>query len=339
MKFLKYIFFLVLIAIIGIATYVAVQPNSFEVSRERTISAPSSVLYDNVIDFKNWETWSSWVEKEPDLKFMFPEQTEGVGGSYSWEGKDGHGKMKTIAANPKTSIVQELQFGNLHPSKINWTFEPTPENNTKITWKMNSDKLPFLFKATAAFTGGFDNMIGPDFERGLEKLDSIVIADMKMYTVNIDGVTEHGGGFYLYNTTSCKMSDMEVKMNEMMTKVSTYAKQNNITMAGSPFTIYHKWDLENSTLMFSSCIPTNSRVITAGSEILTGQLKPFKAVKTTLKGDYKNLKESWDKTFEYIATNQMEVPETGIHLENYPTDPITVPNPADWKTEIFIEVK
>ncbi len=339
MKLLKYLLFLVLIAIIGFAIYVAVQPNSFEVSRERTINAPASVLYDNVIDFKNWEAWSSWVEKEPDLKLMFPEQTGGVGGSYSWEGKDGLGNMKTIAANPKTSIVQELQFDDFHPSKINWTFEPTSDKKTKVTWKMNSEKLPFMFKGFAAVSGGFDSMIGPDFRRGLEKLDSVVVASMSKYSINIDGITEHGGGFYLYNTASCKMSEMESKMGEMMTKVSAYAQQNNITMAGSPFSIYHKWDEENGTLMFSSCIPTTAKVITSDSNILTGKLKPFKAVKTTLTGDYKNLKEAWDKTFAYIATNKLEALETGITIENYPTDPMTVQNPADWKTEIFVQVK
>ena len=339
MKILKYFLFLILIAIIGFAIYIAVQPNSFEVSRERTINAPASVLYDNVIDFKNWEDWSSWIEKEPDLKLIFPEQTEGVGGSYSWEGKDGLGNMKTIAANPKTSIVQELQFDDFHPSKINWTFEPTPDNQTKVIWKMNSEKLPFMFKGFAAVSGGFDKMIGPDFERGLEKLDSVVVDGMSKYSINIDGVTEHGGGFYLYNTTSCKISEMPNKMGKMMSQVIAYSQENNITMAGSPFTIYHKWDEENGTVMFSSCIPTTAKVITTNSDVLTGKLKPFKALKTTLKGDYKNLKEAWDTTYEYIETNKLEVPETGIHIENYPTDPMTVPNPADWKTEIFVQVR
>jgi effector-binding domain-containing protein len=339
MKFFKYLLFLILIAIIGFAIYVAVQPNSFEVSRERTINAPSAVLYDNVIDYKNWESWSSWVEKEPDLKLIFPELTEGVGGSYSWEGKDGVGSMKTLATTPKTSIEQELQFGEYHPSKINWTFESTADNKTKVTWKMNSDKVPFMFKGFAAVSGGFDNMIGPDFERGLEKLDSIVLADMSKYNINVSGITEHGGGFYLYNTTSCKMSEMESKMGEMMTKVFTYAKQNNINIAGSPFTIYHKWDEENGALMFSSCIPTTAKVITTDSNVLTGRLKPFKAVKAVLKGDYKNLKETWDTAMKYIPENGLEFTETGPMIESYLSDPMTEPNPANWITEIYLAVK
>ena len=338
MKFLKYLLFLILIVIIGFAIYVAVQPNSFEVSRERTINAPASVLYDNVIDFKNWEVWSPWLEKDPQTVITLGDKTKGIGGSYTWVDSHGDGSMNTLATNPNTSIVQELQFGDFHPSKIDWIFEPTPDNKTKVIWKMNSDKVPFMFKGSAVISGGFDKMIGPDFERGLEKLDSIVLAGMSKYSINVDGVTEHGGGFYLYNTASCKISELQSKMGEMMTKVFGFTQQNNITMAGSPFTIYHKWDEENGTVMFSSCIPTTAKVITTDSNILTGKLKPFKAVKTTLIGDYKNLKETWESAFNYIVTNQLEAPETGITLENYPTDPTKVQNPADWKTEIFIEV-
>lgn len=339
MKFLKYILFLILIAIIGIAIYVAVQPNSFEVTRERTINAPSAVLYDNVIDFKNWESWSAWVEKEPDLKLMFPEQTNGVGGSYSWEGKDGLGSMKTIAANPKKSIEQELQFEDFHPSKINWTFEPTADNKTKVTWKMNSDKVPFMFKGFAAISGGFDNMIGPDFERGLEKLDSVVVTNMSKYTIKVEGVTEHGGGFYLYNTTSCKMNEFKTKMVEMMTSLGEYVQKNNIALAGAPFASYHKWDEENNAVMFSCCVPTTSRILTSESDILTGKMEPFKAVKTVLKGDYENLKEAWDTAMKYVPVNGLEFKENGPMIEAYVTDPMIKPNPADWITEIYLAVK
>lgn len=52
MKSLKYILFLLLILVIGFSIYVAVQPNSFEVTRSRTIKAPAAVIYDNVIDYK-----------------------------------------------------------------------------------------------------------------------------------------------------------------------------------------------------------------------------------------------------------------------------------------------
>jgi effector-binding domain-containing protein len=91
--------------------------------------------------------------------------------------------------------------------------------------------------------------------------------------------------------------------------------------------------------MFSACVPTIEKVVTTDSDILTGQLEPFKAVKTTLNGNYDNLKEAWETVMKYIPENGMQFAETGPMLEVYLTDPMSEPNPADWITEIYIAVK
>lgn len=339
MKALKYILFLLLLLSIGVVIYIAVQPNSFEVTRSRTIEAPAQVIYNNVVDYKNWEAWSSWIEKQPNTKITYAENTVGEGGSYSWIDDDGAGAMKTLEVNPNKSITQELQFGDYDPSTVLWTFESTDASKTNVTWKMTNDKIPFMLKGYAAFSGGFDAMIGPDFERGLEKLDSIIVASMKVYSVKVDGIAQHGGGYYIYNTTSCKIDDLESKMTEMLPKVAAFANNNNVAMAGAPFVYYHKWDEPNNAVMFSCCVPTTSQVITTDSDILTGQLEPFKAVRTTLKGDYKNLKEAWDATFEYIEKYKLIPSETGPMLEVYLTGPMTNQNPAEWITEIYVAIK
>jgi predicted transcriptional regulator YdeE len=92
-------------------------------------------------------------------------------------------------------------------------------------------------------------------------------------------------------------------------------------------------------VIFSTCVPTTSRVITTSSDILTGQLEPFRAVKGTLKGDYSNLQEAWDKVTAYIPEHGFEANENGPNLEVYVTDPMNNPNPADWVTEIYIAIK
>ena len=339
MKALKYILFIILILVIGVSIYIAVQPNSFEVTRSRTIEAPAQVIYNNVIDFKNWEAWSSWVERDPETVITLSEQTEGVGGSYSWVDSNGRGSMRTLETNPPNSITQELQFGDFEPSQIQWTFEPLENGKTNVTWSMHSDNVPFVFKATALTSGGFDNMIGPDFDRGLEKLDGIIVESMMQYAVKVEGIAQHGGGYYIYNTTSCRMDDIKEKMSEMLPKISGYASKNRILMAGSPFVNYHKWDEENNAVIFSCCIPTTTQVITTESDILTGQLEPFKAVRTTLQGDYQNLKEAWDETFKYIENYKLIPSEAGPMLEVYLTGPETTPNPADWVTEIYIAIE
>jgi effector-binding domain-containing protein len=339
MKAFKYILFLLLILIIGCSIYIAVQPNTFEVTRTRTIKAPSAVIYENVIDFKNWESWSAWIEKDPTIKLTYPEQTEGVEGSYSWEDKHGVGTMKTIAATPYESIIQQMQFADFPASDIKWNFKPNEDGSSEVTWTISGKDLPFGFKAFSTFSGGMEKQIGPDFERGLEKLDSVVVADMKKYSIKIDGITEHSGGFYIYNTASCKIDQLESKMQEMLPQISNYAIKNNIKMAGAPYVIYHQWDEENNAAMFSCCIPTTDKVITTESVILTGQLMPFIAVRSTLTGNYSNLKETWETTMKYIPENNLTLDENGPMIETYITDPMSTPNPADWITNLYIAIQ
>ncbi len=338
MKAFKYILFLILILVIGLAIYIAVQPNSFEVKRTRTIQAPAAVVYENIIDLKNWEAWSSWIEEKPETIITLSDKTNGIGGSYTWEDEDGVGTMKTIDATLNTSINQEMQFGDFPKSDITWSLKPNNDGSTEVQWNISGKDLPFDFKIFSTLMGGMEKQIGPHFERGLEKLDSILVADMKRYSVNIEGVTQHSGGFYLYNTTSCKFSDFKEKMQDMLPKVRSYAISNNISIAGKPFVIYHKWDTENDAVMFSCCIPTTSRIIATEADIITGQLEPFRTVKTVLKGDYENLQDAWDKTMTYIKTNNLEQSENGPMIESYVTNSNNYPNPADWITEIFIAI-
>lgn len=338
MKAGKLIVFLLLILIIGCCTYVAVQPNNFEVVRTRTIEVPAAVIYDNVIDYRNWEAWSSWIEKKPDTKITYPEQTKDIGGSYSWEDDDGVGNMKTLATTPSTYIEQSMQLNDYEPSKVTWNFEGTEDGKTNVTWTMKGDKIPFSFKLYALFSGGFDTMIGPDFERGLEKLDSLLVESTKKHVVSVNGITEYGGGFYLYKTTNAKDSNISQKMAEQYESLMAYVTKNNIAMAGMPLTIYNEMNPENSTVIMSNGLPVNQKIeVAEDSDISCGFMSKTKVLKTTLKGNYTYLGDAWDIALKYIADNNL-IQSLEKPFEIYTNDPRDFPNPADWITEIYIPI-
>ncbi|MDN3493491.1 SRPBCC family protein [Winogradskyella bathintestinalis] len=339
MKIIKYVLLLLLILVIGFSIYIAVQPNSFQVTRSKTINAPQQVIYNNVIDFKNWEDWNSWIKEKPEMIVTLAEQTKGIGGSYSWKDDDGVGTIKTIDTKPNASITQEMQFGTYPKSDVNWQFKSNEDGTTDVTWTISGKDLPFDFKMISAFMGGMEKQIGPHFENGLSMLDSVIQNDMKKYSIKHEGITQHSGGYYLYNTTSSKFSDFEKNMTTMLPKVGAYAMTHNVTMAGPPFILYHKWDEENNAVIFSCCVPTNSKIISNDENILTGKLESFKAVKSVLKGDYSNLKEAWETTMNYIADHNLVMVEGGARLETYLTDPMNEPNPANWVTEIYVEIE
>ena len=336
MKALKYILLLLLILVIGFSIYIAVQPNSFEVERSRTMKAPITMVYDNIIDFKNWEAWSSWVEADPEMKITLPEKTQGVGGSYSWEDKDGIGTMKTLAATPSTSITQEMQFADFPPSSISWNLKPNADGTTEVTWNIKGENLPFVFKMFSLMMGGMESQIGPHYERSLEKLDSVLATDMERYTIDINGITEYGGGFYLYKTTNANSSNISAKMGQNFGAIMQFMGQQGLKQSGMPLTVYNEM---SENVIMSNGIPVKERIeIPSDSDVSMGFMPKMKVLKTTLTGNYTNLPKAWEATMTHLKENGLELSEVKP-FEIYTTDPGHYPNPADWKTEIYIPLK
>ena len=339
MKILKYLLLLVLILVIGGAIYLATLDGNYKVERTKTIDAPIELVYQKVNDFKTWPSWSPWLYKDPTTKLSYEDITSGPGAAYSWESdhKDvGAGTMETTEAVQNSSLTQKITFSKPweQSSTIYWSFKPT-EGGTEVTWGMQGE-MPFMARYMAS---KMDSYVGPDYEKGLAKLDSVLQSDMQKFSIDIQGETTHGGGYYLYNTTACKIDEWPDKMAEMMPKVGAYVMENKITMAGPAFALYHKYDEENNAIIFSCAVPVTDRVITDGSSgIQTGLLKPFKAIKTTLTGDYKNLYEAWTKTDAYITANKLTKNLGLPGIEIYANDPMEFPNPADWITEIYIPI-
>ncbi|MEP1487484.1 MAG: GyrI-like domain-containing protein [Algibacter sp.] len=340
MKTFKYILFLLLIIFIGTAIYIAVQPNEFAFSRSRDIKAPASLLYNKVNDFKNWPQFSPWIEKEPHAILAYGDKTSGVDGNYSWNGDIlGEGNMKTLAVEKDKSIEQYITFIKPFESEsdINWTFEPF-ETGTKVTWAMKG-KQDFMTKLYTTFAGSIEKNTAPDFDRGLYKLDSIISADMNKSSIKINGITEYGGGFYMYKTTSANGTNISQIMAKQYGEIMEYMMKNNVTSSGMPFTIYNEMNSENGNIIMSNAIPVMTKVnVENGSDILCGFIPKTKALKTTLKGNYPNLPKAWEAANTYISENNL-ITASIKPFEIYMTDPGNTPNPADYITEIYIPIK
>ncbi|GAA4281218.1 GyrI-like domain-containing protein [Gaetbulibacter aestuarii] len=338
MKALKYLLFLLLIAVIGFSIYVALQPNSYKITVKKTIDAPAPVVYDLVNDFNNWDSWLSLTNGNPELVLNVSDHSSGPDSYLSWDLKNHSGSIKTTGVNPNKMIDQEISYKNFPSLGGIWGFNQN-DNATDVSFTLASENLSFSFKAKSILKGGIEKQIEPELVEGLNKLDSFVVARMHQYSIKVDGITNHSGGYYLYTTTSCKLNAFTEKMEASLSSLKQYVTENNITTGGAPFTLFYNWDRDNNAVVFSSCIPTTEKVITTSSEILTGQLEPFKALKTTLQGNYSNLNEAWQKANDYISQYGLKAREDGPMLELYVTDPQTTPNPADWVTEIFIALE
>lgn len=340
MKILKYLLFLILIIIIGSAIYFGTKDGTYDIQDSMVIQAPPEVIFSKVNDYKSWESWGPWKKEDPSLSVNYAEKTSGEGASYSWNGSM-NGALTTTKVIPNKQIEQNLMvktpMGERN-SLIYWDFEEV-ENGTKVTWGRKGEHT-LVDKAFQSIKGDdYDSRVHQMNTIGLEGLSEKVKDDMKQYAINVDGVTQYGGGYYMYTTSVAKQDELEEKTNSMMDEVIGFVTKNKLNRAGNPFTIYNQIDDANNTVIFSTGVPVREQVITPeSSPVVCGYMEPVSAVKTTLKGNYKHLAETFTKTRQYIEKNGLQIDSDRKMFEVYITDPENTPNPANWITEIYIPI-
>jgi effector-binding domain-containing protein len=340
MKILKYLFFLLLIIIIGSAIYFGTKDGTYDIQDTMLIQAPPEVIFNKVNDYKSWENWGAWKKEDSTMTFTYAEKTSGEGASYSWDGEMS-GSMTTTKVIPNKEIEQDLTLktpaGERNP-KVYWTFEEEA-GGTKVIWGIKGEHT-LIDKAYFALSGmDFDAEMHKMNKAGLEGIAQEVAEDMKQYSINVDGVTQYGGGYYMYTTSVAKLSELDENTEPMMNVVMDFITNNNLNMAGKPFTLYNEIDNANNTVIFSTGVPVKERVITPeGSPVVCGFMEPVLAVKVSLKGNYKHLSEAYSKGESYIEKNSHLKDPMGKMFEVYITDPEETPNPANWLTEVYIPI-
>jgi effector-binding domain-containing protein len=340
MKIFKYLLFLILIIVIGGAIYFGTKESKYDIKDSYAINAPIDLIFNKVNDFKEWKEWGPWKKEDSTIVFNFAEKTVGEGGSYSWTGEM-DGSMQTTKVIENKEIHQDLTLltpGGERNPKVYWNFEEE-EGATKITWGMKGEHT-LMDKVYYAFSGmDFEGDMHTMNMNGLKGIETSVLEDMKQFTVDVTGISDYGGGYYLYVTASSKMSDLSMKMGAMFGEVMGFVQQNNLQTAGMPFTIYNQIDEANGTVIFSTALPVKENIITPeGSNVLCGYLAPTSAVKTILNGNYTNLDKAYNKAKEYIKKQHLIVDTSKNMFEIYANDPGMVSNPANWTTEVYIPV-
>ena len=339
MRFLKNIFLLLLALIIIAAVYLATLDGSYDIKRSRFIQADQIVVFNELNDFKNWEEWGPWYEKDSTIRVQYGDNTIGTGGTYIWTSDvEGGGSMKTLAVHEPERLDQEIAFetpfGDM-VSDVYWMIQST-DKGTELTWGIKGE-MPFF---TRFMAGGMEEQLGPMEERGLELFDENLQKKLKKHRIDSIGVVDFSGGFYLYLSTSSKLASMDNKLKSMMIEIEQYIESNKIRTTGSPFTIYHNFDELNGSTMFSIGYPVAERIETIESDILTGYFDRGTYFKTVLEGSYENSKRAWEKAiFDASALQEYSFLEEEEPFEIYVNNPRNTPNPAELITEIYLPVE
>src|SRR6476661_5341974 len=145
---------------------------TFTVERERTIAAPTDRVRALITDFHEWPAWSPWEDLDPEIHRAYSGPEEGVGAKYAWTGnrKAGAGSMEITGVTDEQVDIH-LEFLKPFKSVNTIAFVLTPQgDSTHVVWRMTGPR-PLMMRLMAPLLD-MDKLVGKDFDKGLDRLDT-----------------------------------------------------------------------------------------------------------------------------------------------------------------------
>ena len=331
MKILKRIFIVILVIIVALLIFAAFLPSSYKVIRTTVINASPEAISAQITDFHNWDKWSPWKGIDSTEKYTY-NNTIGKGGHMEWDGKMiGSGNM-TITEVTDDSVKYNLVFKEPWESISNESFSFTKSDaGTTVTWT-DEGKLGWPIARLMNVFMSFDKMMGPDFEKGLAKLKTVVESIPKYtYSIMEKEVPATTIAVVHNKVLSGQIGNV---LGKSYGKIQELIKKQGANMIGSPMAITLAWD--SLSWDFEAAIPIDKE-IKGNDKVQIKQSYSGKVIYLSYTGPY----EKTYKAYTELETYKKEkgYSDNGGPWEVYVTDPGSEPDTSKWITEIYFPVK
>lgn len=171
---LKMILIGFVVAVVGFAVVVAMQPSEFRVERSLAIAASAEKIFLYLNDPRKMNEWSPWAKLDPDMKQTYEGSEIGTGAVCSWVGNKnvGEGRQTITESIPNELVRTKLEFFKPMQAVNTADFSLKAENGkTVVTWSMYGPNN-FIGKAMGLIMN-CNKMVGDQFEQGLNSLKAI----------------------------------------------------------------------------------------------------------------------------------------------------------------------
>lgn len=334
MKILKVLLILIVLAVVGFFVAAAILPTEYEVTRSVVINADSRIVTDHVKSLKNMQAWSPWADYDPNMTVTYDGVDGTVGSSSAWKGNEdvGAGMQEVTSISPER-IELALTFTEPYADSCEVYFDfAEAEDGVQVTWGIKG-AMPFPMNAMGLFMN-MDDMMGPDFEKGLgrlkEKAEAIAEASNGFYIATVD-VPETT---LLTERKRISMTDMESFFAAAYPKLYAMAEKQEMDVEQVTYGLYYEWDEENGETDLAAGI-----AVTEGPDAADTPLTTIggKALKIEYWGGYAGSYDAHMAMDSYIKA--MDLTFNELVVEMYHTNPMMEPDSNKWHTDILYMIK
>lgn len=162
------------IVIAGILVTAGLKSNHMLVTRQMVIASSPENLFPYINNSQKSYEWMPWAEGDPGLEIKYSGPPEGVGAKSSWKGKEmGVGSSEVVESVINQVVKTKLEYTEpMQMSQLAEISLAPAAGGTLVKWSVSGD-YNYFFRLMGIFVD-CDKMIGGEFEKGLNKLKSLV---------------------------------------------------------------------------------------------------------------------------------------------------------------------
>lgn len=334
MRILKYLLLLFFLFLIGLTVYVTTQKGEYTIERSKIISKPKGTIYNYVLEYRNWETFGTWIQDYPGIQFHYSNSNVSKDSYATWFQAESKGYIKTKSVKESDSIAQKIVWNDMN-STLRWTFKDTL-GKTKISIRTEG-KMDLKMKIYAFFHGGINSIIGDLMDKNLQSLDRTLNYELNSYSIKVNGVVVVPKKYYIGQTINCYNDKLLKNIKIMIPNLIKFFNKNKINSVGKAFVKYNNENNQTKISNITVCMAVRDSVfMSEDSDMISGKIDQMSALKVTLQGDYSHLATAKKKAINYINQNQMERDMSLKTFEIYKTTIQDIKNPSKWVTELYI---
>lgn len=165
------------VAVMALLAYAASRPDEFRVERRARIAAPAEQVWPHIAELRAFNRWNPYERKDPLIKGAYSGTAQGVGSRYDWDSaKVGSGSLEVVGQQAGRAVQMKLDFVKPFEAhnQAEFALQPLADGGTEVRWTMHGP-ANFLSKLMGVFID-MDQMVGRDFEEGLQNLRHLVEA-------------------------------------------------------------------------------------------------------------------------------------------------------------------
>jgi len=340
----KWIFRILKVVGVLVALYIVVaffSPEGYKVERKRTIAASNEVIYSLVSNFDEWNQWSPWSEKDSTVVYEISGEDGTVGCVQSWVGDpelSGTGQLEITELIENQKMWYELTMTEYNMKSFGgFTIQPSKSKDSVIVSWSDSASFPFFTRPFGLFMD-VEEMIGKDFERGLEKLDSIAVINQEKIDAMQFELTEITFPATQFFGRRKDMDKKDIDSAFFSKNYGIIGEQMMISQAvfgGMPACIYFSCGLKDQVCEVMPAIPVvdNSMLNEIGqNRVEAYNIKEQKALQLDFYGDYNDLDKGHKQALLFLRDEGIKA---RVSLEQFVTDPTTVSTMDSCLTRIY----